>query len=178
MILIVSTCKDPLSEYEFVKPLERIVQKCCEEYTVVSYREIKEGVWDKIIITGTALKDFDYIKYIKNFLWLQESYIPVLGICAGSQIITKIFGGKLEDYLIIGRKKVEIMKENPLVPMEKIYSYFITSKVPRLNKRFEIIGKLNGIPVFFSVKYTRIYGVVFHPEVFNENLIINFVKRL
>ena len=178
MILIASTCKDPLSEYEFVKPIERIVQKCNEEYTVVSYREVKKGRWDKVIITGTALKDFDYIKYIKNFLWLRESFIPVLGICAGSQIIAKIFGGKLEDYLIIGRKKIEILKENPLLPMGETYGYFIVSKVPRLNKQFEVIGRLNEIPVLFSVKNTNIYGAVFHPEVFNENLIINFLKKL
>ena len=51
-ILLISTCKNKLSEYEFIRPFLKYKPR------IENYKEIKSLNWaDKIIITGTAIGD-------------------------------------------------------------------------------------------------------------------------
>jgi len=175
MLYIISTCKDELSKYEFVKPIEDIVNSLSLKYKVISYKKKIPGDADKVIITGTALKDFDYLNYLRNFEWIKEKDIPTLGICAGSQIIALIMGAKLKNKVIIGRKKIFVIKENPLINIGEHYSYFLISKVPIVPDK-NIVAVYEDIPAIFY--YGNKYGVTFHPEVFNENIIVNFIKKV
>ncbi len=80
MILIIKVNEFELHDDEFVKPITDLL----EDYKVVDYRDVNlEGV-DKIIITGTALKDNKYLE--RDFSFLKDFKGKVLGICAGMQI--------------------------------------------------------------------------------------------
>jgi len=143
MILVISVCKEKLSELEFVAPVAALVT----DPVVKHYKEITEEDLtkaDKVIICGTALKDFDYLENLNKFGWIKAFKKPVLGICAGFQIIAVSLGKELVDELSIGQK-------------EK--SYYLHSKT--------IKGKE-------TIKENNLTGYIFHPEVLNEELIKGF----
>ena len=172
MIGIISTNKYKLSEYEFVKPIERILKKLSIDYQVLHYKNLHTvNVEDyrAFIIAGTALKDFDYLNYLESFRTIIDK--PVFGICAGAQIISLLNNGKLKDYLIIGRKSISFKNT-------QTYAYFLTSKIPVLDsKNIVVFAKYKDIPVFFKIKDKELYASIFHPEVYNQDLIENFAKR-
>ena len=169
MILIVNVCRDKLSEMEFVRPLAMLI----EDHVIVHYSKVKladRTAAEKIIIAGTALKDFDYLD--GKFSWLKKTRRPVLGICAGAQVIAKEFGLKLEDFALIGPQKVEVVKENRLA--EGVFNaYFLNTKIVA---GCEPLAMSNGKPCLFRIAEKEIYGCLFHPEVLNESVILNFIQ--
>jgi len=170
MILIISTCKEHLSEMEFVRPVALLV----EDHNVKHYSQIKKSdikSAEKIIITGTALKDFEYLK--GNFNWLKKCDKPVLGICAGMQVIAKEFDIKLEDQTVIGPQKVEITEKNKLAE-GTFNAYFLHTKTGTGN--FKTLAVSNGKPCMIKHSEKEIYGCIFHPEVMNEDIIRRFIK--
>lgn len=170
MILIINTCKEKLSELEFVRPIERIAKdfrtKNCKE---IIQQDIDKA--DKIIITGTALKDFDYLEH--DFSWLLKTEKPVLGICAGMQIIAKEFQIPLVTFVTIGPRQVETVAENKLAK-GTFNAYFLHTKTA--SEGFETLAMTNGKPCMIKHPQKEIYGCIFHPEVMNEDIIERFVR--
>lgn len=172
MILIISTCKEKLSELEFIEPLKRIIETCeLINYADITEKEICNA--DKIIISGTALKDFDYLG--GDFGWLKKFEKPVLGICAGMQIIGKVFGSELKDDVNIGVKKINIVKQNKLISEDSTAYFLHTKKV--VGEDFDVLAKSDELPVLIKHKSKEIYGCIFHPEVLNLEIIKNFVHK-
>ena len=94
MILIINICKEKLHFYEFVKPIEDILKKNKIKFFTRHYKKLKQGDLanaKKIIICGTSLKDNEFIKDFTYFLWIKEINQPILGICAGMQIVGIIY---------------------------------------------------------------------------------------
>lgn len=170
MILIISTCKEQLSENEFVRPIAMLI----EDHHIQHYSRLKPAdvkAADKIIIAGTALKDFDYLQ--GDFKWLQKCEKPVLGICAGMQIIAKEFGVPLQESVAIGPQKVEVVAKNKLAT--GIFSaYFLHTKTGTGD--FKALAESNGKPCMIQHNEKEIYGCIFHPEVMNEEIIRGFAK--
>lgn len=170
MILIINTCKEELSEMEFVRPIALLVKKhTIQHHKIVKKEDIKTA--DKIIITGTALKDFEYLE--GDFSWLKDCNKPILGICAGMQIIAKEFGIELEEYTTIGVQKVEVVEKNKLADGE-FNAYFLHTKTGTGN--FKTLAKSNGKPCMIKHPEKEIYGCIFHPEVMNEEIIKKFIN--
>ncbi len=169
MILIINVCRDKLSEMEFVRPLAMLA----EDHVIVHYSKVKladRKAAEKIIIAGTALKDVDYLD--GKFSWLKKTKRPVLGICAGAQIIAKEFGLILEDFALIGPQKVEVVGKNILA--EGIFNaYFLNTKIVN---GCHPLAVSNGKTCMFRIAEKEIYGCLFHPEVLNENIIQGFLK--
>jgi GMP synthase (glutamine-hydrolysing) len=181
MILIINVCFDELSEFEFVKPVESILKKSSIRFFTKHYLSlVKDDLnsAEKIIICGTALKDFDYLENIDRFDWLKDSKKPILGICAGIQIIARIFDNDLIEKIKIGRLKVNVIRENKLTSKDEFYSYFLNSKAIKIRKHFDILANSERLNCMFKHKNKEIYGCLFHPEVLNPEIIINFCNLL
>jgi GMP synthase-like glutamine amidotransferase len=177
MILIISTCKEKIHEYEFVKPIENILKSKSIPFITKHYKELKEKdikSADKIIITGTSLKDNEFLKNINSFSFIKSIDKPLLGICAGMQIIMLIHNGKLENKKEIGYYKENFTKEFLGLKGEQEV-YHLHNNYITLPKEFTSYTKGN-IPQAIKHKEKEIYGVLFHPEVRNTNLIEEFVK--
>jgi len=180
-ILLVNVCKERLHYYEFVKPIENILSKNCVSFFVKSYNEIKNENLKKashIIICGTSLKDFGYEKDLRKFEWIKGFEKPILGICAGMQIIGSVFSRKSKKKTEIGFYSEDFKKE--------FLGLTGKQEVWHLHNNYVDFGKLNDFEVFCkeggvfqAVKHKEkeIYGVLFHPEVRNKEMIKGFVKK-
>ncbi len=177
MILLISTCKEKLHELEFVKPIENILKENKIKFFTRHYLKLKKGDFanaKKIIICGTSLEDNKFLNYINSFRWIAESKKPVLGICAGMQIIGIIFGSKIKSKTEIGFYKENFKREFLSLKGEQEV-YHLHNNYITLPKEFESFT--NGkIPQAIKHKSKSIYGVLFHPEVRNKKLISTFIK--
>ncbi len=177
MILIISTNAEPLHELEFVRPIEKILSENEISFSIKHYSKLTEKDLqkaDKVVICGTSLKDNMFVKDIRKFSWIKNFNRPLLGICAGMQIISLTFGAKLENKPEIGFYKEDFTKEFlSLVGEHEVYH--LHNNYTTLPKDFISFTK-SEIPQAIKHKTKEIYGVLFHPEVRNRLLIEEFVK--
>lgn len=172
MILVINVNKYKLHDLEFINPITDLFKK----FKVVHYRDLKQKNIDsaeKIIIAGTSLKDDEYLKDIEIFSWIKNCKKPILGICAGMQILALINGAKLKKAKEIGQTEIKILKEDPLIKdIKKVYSLHQFSVT--LPKGFDLLAKSSkSIQV---IRRDNHYGLMFHPEVFNKELIKGFLN--
>ncbi len=169
MLLIISTCEHKLHEYEFVKPITDIFP----EGRVVHYKELVDEYKnaDALIITGTSLKDEEYLKRLNKFEWLRTYEKPVIGICAGAQIIAKQNWASITYGKEIGMIKI---KGKP--PFPEIFEGYALHKNAILESSdFEVLAKNERMQAFRKGKK---YGILFHPEVRNKEVLKNiFLKE-
>ncbi len=183
MILLISTCKEKLHELEFVKPIEQILEKSKRKFKTIHYSEISpKGISssDKIIICGTSLQDNEFMNHLDKFKFIKITNKPVLGICAGMQIVGLIFGGKIQKNKIIGLDFENFTHEfsnkffREAETLQQVYNLHNNSVT--LPKNFiKLNTQLTQISAF-KHKSKNIYGVLFHPEVRNKELIKNFIN--
>jgi len=177
MILIINLCREKLHYFEFVKPVEEIVKNLGGGYFSKNYAEVTNTDLEKaekIIICGTSLQDNDYSEHLDKFSFIKTYKKPILGICAGMQIIAKIFNGKIKNGQEIGFKKIKFEKEFFGLAGEKEVDCLHNFAVDNL-KEFENYAK-NEFVQAVKHKNREIYGVLFHPEARQKDLIRNFVK--
>ena len=180
MILIVNVCSDGLSYFEFVKPVEDIVRKAelnsvTKRYLSLNRLDISQA--ERVIICGTAMKDFGYLDKMEKFRWITEIDKRVLGLCAGMQILGKLYDCRLLEKTKIGKYRVKIVRKNSLTSKNEFYSYFLNSKAVEPNENFEALGHSGNLTCMFEHKNKRFYGCLFHPEVLNPEIITNFISQ-
>ena len=192
MILIIASCKEKFHYYEFVKPIERLLIDLKLDYTIKPIDKISDKDFhnfEKIIITGTSLKDNFYINHPEKFAEMPNCDAPILGICAGMQMIGISYWLKQEnnrkaDLRHVLRSKTEIGFSKEFFSKEflglrgnnevyHLHNNFID--FTRLED-FDIISKNEGIAQAVKHKSKQVYGVLFHPEVRQKELILNFLK--
>lgn len=177
MILIISTNSESLHNSEFVKPIEKILSENKIQFKTIHYSKLKStdlASANKIIISGTSLQDNKFLKDIKKFEFIKTIDKPILGICAGMQIISLIFGAKIKSKTEIGFYKEDFTKEF-LSLMGEHEVYRLHNNYTTLPKNFNTFtdGKT---PQAIKHKTKEIYGVLFHPEVRNRKLIEKFAS--
>jgi GMP synthase-like glutamine amidotransferase len=180
MILIVDMNykKDSLSFYEFVLPIVSIAEEL-DECIVKHYSEVgREDLskFDSVILSGTALKDHATLSQPEKFEWIRDCGNPVLGICAGMQTIGLVFGLHLKKCLGIGMAQIRPLKANPMFSSTfkayTLHNYSVTS-----SPEFDVLAESENCVQAIKHKRTETYGVLFHPEVRNRDIIQRFVLR-
>ncbi|MDD5495595.1 MAG: glutamine-hydrolyzing GMP synthase [Candidatus Omnitrophica bacterium] len=114
--------------------------------------------------------------------------IPVLGICYGMQLMTKLLGGKVERtrFREYGRAALTVTNRRMLfkhIPKKSVSWMSHGDKVKRMPQGFTrlALSKNTSIAAFADFR-RRLYGVQFHPEVVHtehgKTIIKNFVKDI
>jgi GMP synthase-like glutamine amidotransferase len=179
MILIVdmNSTENPFGLHEFVLPILAIAEKL-EKCTIKHYLEVNEkslNGYDKIILSGSALKDTVTFDQTARFKWLKDCGKPVLGICAGMQTIGLVFGGRVEQCREIGMTEIVTLKANPLFSSSfKVYALHNYALVPSVE--FEVLAESANCVHAIKHKQKDVYGVLFHPEVRNKEVVKRFIQ--
>lgn len=178
MILIVNICKEKLHELEFVKPIEDVLRKNKILFKTKHYNEINESEikrFDKIIISGTSLKDDQFLENLNKFQWIKLYNKPILGICGGMHILVLNFRGILKRKKEIGIIDVEFKEK--FLGMERNKHVYNLHRFYVQSNEFKILAESDSqIPQAVKHKTKPLYGTLFHPEVRNKKLIREFLK--
>ena len=178
MILIVDMNfkKDSLGFYEFVLPIVAVV-KSHEDYIVRHFSEISQEETDnsgRIILSGTALKDDESLKHVEDFDWIKKCGTPILGICAGMHTIGLVFNSRLRECLEIGMKEIRTIKENPLFS-STFKAYELHNYSIHTSREFDVLARAEKCVQAVKLRGRDVYGVLFHPEVRNQEIIERFI---
>ena len=179
MILILDcTGQDlPLLKAEFVQPVASIIEAAGYETRVLPLgNQILPDNTRAVILTGTALRDNQFLK-----VGLPGPLVrwtgPVLGICAGMQLIAVTFGGSLFPYEKIGMTEITVMRDDPVFSgKDRFNAWELHQSGVEIDGEFEVLARsASGVQ---SIKHQNKpwYGVLFHPEVRNEWVLTNFLK--
>ena len=162
---------------EFVTPIIRIVSSL-DECEAKHYSELRQrdlAKYDKIILSGTPLRDNAFREQTKSFMWLKKYNKPVLGICAGMQIIGLVFGCSLMGCKEIGMTRIITRKENKLFSGEFEAYELHTSSIKPCSE-FDVLAESNKCIQAVKHKEKEVYGIMFSPEVRNNDVVKNFVQ--
>ena len=169
------TSEFELSRFEFVNPVVDILkeQECLvSHYSQLEKSDVEKA--DRIIICGTALKDNKFIEDIDMFDWIRDFEKPILGICAGFEIIALIFGSKLEKGKELGVIDVDFESNKLFESLRLQRVYALHQNTVDMPKNFLTIAKSSEYLQGIKHKNKKIYGLGFHPEVLNQEIIRNF----
>lgn len=179
MILIVdmSYKRDSLGYNEFVLPIVSILEpleRCVVKHFLnVDHSDLESC--SKIILSGTTLKDFEAQKHLDNFQWIKTSKKPILGVCAGMQVTSLVYSVPLMPCLQVGMTEITTQKVNPLFS-GTFQAYALHTYTINSSETFEVLAKSSKCVQAVKHKQKSIYGVLFHPEVRNQNILQNFIK--
>ncbi len=178
MILVVDMNgkKDSLACNEFVLPIVSVaeeLEKCkVRHYLEVSREDLNQS--DKIVLSGTPLKDNVTLMQPEKFNWLKTLNKPVLGVCAGMQTLGVVFGLELTRCLQIGMTEVCTVRENKLFS-GTVKAYTLHKFSVQASEKFEVLAESAKCVQAIKHKQKPIYGVLFHPEVRNPEILRHFV---
>jgi GMP synthase (glutamine-hydrolysing) len=149
-----------------------------DNYEIKHFSEITHANIDacsKVVLSGTALKDHTTLKQIDRFNWVRTFGKPILGICAGMQTISRVFGVSLTACLQIGMAEISTLKENPLFQGD-FKAYVLTNFSVKQSQTFEVLAESTKCIQAIKHKQKNIYGLLFHPEVRNQEILRNFIQ--
>ena len=181
MILLINICKEGMHYYEFVKPIEDILSGISAPFVTKYYSKLTKKDLDsshRIIIAGTSLMDMSYSNHISKFRFLKDYDKPILAICGGMQLLCLIHGCKLIKEEEIGLKAVNFNAEFlGVTGSREVYTLhnMAIKDDAILKKIFHIYSKTECVQAV-KHKTHKHYGVLFHPEVRNKDIIVQFLK--
>jgi ABC transporter with metal-binding/Fe-S-binding domain ATP-binding protein len=183
-VVIINLNTHPLHDYEFIKPIADIVKNVGKTSRIIHYTEANIEMLkhaDRIILAGTSLKNMEYVNYADKLAFLKELNTPILGICAGMQLISLIYGASLEYGQEIGLRDGEFYKFLGLIGTNTIYTLHNNIVVSNESflKEFDVLGHttIGGEEVVQAIKHKHkpIYATLFHPEARNKDVIETFL---
>ncbi len=145
-----------------------------ERTTIISWNEFRSDIvvdFDGVILSGSSyhsvLNRSDV--YAEQHKLILESKRPILGICAGFQLIAKVYGAQLQRQRekIRGVKQLCVLRKDPLLSHlidGNVYEahHWIVKEIPDVF--ITLATSDTGIEVI-KHKDKLLYGVQFHPEV-------------
>jgi len=176
---------------QFTQLIARRVRELGVFSEIVSHKKIKLKYIDQtikgIILSGGPLNVYQINKYSFDKKILQLN-IPVLGICFGHQILSKLNGGEVKQSKHREFGLANIYKKNNSLLTANFFKKSNTKKVwmshadqvSKIPKNFKVVASsTNSKFAIVEDKIKKFYGVQFHPEVTHtkngKKLISNFV---
>ena len=176
---------------QFTQLIARRIRELGVFSEIISHKKIKLKDIDKttkgIILSGGPLNVYQLNKYSfdKKIIDLN---IPILGICFGHQILSKLNGGRVKQSKHREFGLANIFKKNDSLLTKNFFNKNNSKKVwmshadqvSKLPKHFKVIAaSINSKFAIVENKIKRFYGVQFHPEVTHtengKKIISNFV---
>ena len=176
---------------QFTQLIARRIRELGVYSEIVSHKKIKNhDINDSIkgiILSGGPLNVYEKSKYSFDKKIIQNN-LPVLGICFGHQILSKLNGGKVKQsrhrefgVANIFRKRNSLLTKN-FFNNKQINKVWMShaDQVSKIPKNFTVIGSSqNSKFAIIENKSKKFYGVQFHPEVTHtengKKLISNFI---
>ncbi|QQR92436.1 MAG: gamma-glutamyl-gamma-aminobutyrate hydrolase family protein [Candidatus Iainarchaeum archaeon] len=182
-VLIVNSCQneDLLTKREFVWPIQRALHTPSKTIHISKLKKADVLAANAIIFSGCQLKDNGFVKRVPKLKWLKDCSTPMLGICAGHQLLGMLYGGKIShaEKPMIGWTKLKKKAAHPLTAhLNKVFSaYELHGNLISVPKGFKTLVSSAHNPNEMMVHAKKkIVGVEFHPEVRNERIIQKFVE--
>ena len=176
---------------QFTQLIARRIRELGVFSEIISHKKIKTKDINKsikgIILSGGPLNVYEINKYSfdKNII---QNEIPVLGICFGHQILSKINGGRVKKSKHREFGLANIYKKNDSLLIKNFFKNKKFAKVwmshadqvSKLPKNFRVVASSqNSKYAIVENKYKKFYGVQFHPEVTHTEkgkiIISNFI---
>ena len=176
---------------QFTQLIARRIRELGVFSKIVSHKKIKIKDVNQsikgIILSGGPLNVYQINKYSFDKKILEQN-IPVLGICFGHQILSKIYGGRVKQSKSREFGLANVYKKNNSL----ITSNFFINKKPKkvwmshadqvskLPKNFKVVASSTSSRfAIVENKSKKFFGVQFHPEVTHtqdgKKLISNFI---
>ncbi len=176
---------------QFTQLIARRIRELGVYSEIISHKKVKNKNIDNsikgIILSGGPLNVYQINKYSFDKRII-ENQIPVLGICFGHQILSKLNGGRVKQskYREFGlaniRKKRESILTKNFFNKKNINKVWMShaDQVSKLPENFNVIASSqNSKFAIIENKKKNFYGVQFHPEVTHtengKKLINNFI---
>ena len=176
---------------QFTQLIARRIRELGVFSEIISHKKIKNKNINTsikgIILSGGPLNVYQINKYSFDKKII-ENQIPILGICFGHQILSKLNGGKVKQSKYREFGLANIYKKRESILIKNFFDNRNTNKVwmshadqvSKLPKNFNVIASShNSKFAIIENKKKNFYGVQFHPEVTHtENgkiLIKNFI---
>ncbi|MDA9758668.1 glutamine-hydrolyzing GMP synthase [Candidatus Pelagibacter sp.] len=176
---------------QFTQLIARRIRESGVYSEIISHKKVKNKNIDNsikgIILSGGPLNVYQINKYSFDKRII-ENQIPVLGICFGHQILSKLNGGRVKQskYREFGLANIREKRESILTKnffnkknINKVWMSH-ADQVSKLPKNFNVIASSqNSKFAIIENKKKNFYGVQFHPEVTHtengKKLINNFI---
>ncbi len=176
---------------QFTQLIARRVRELGIFSEIISHKKINSKNINQtikgIILSGGPLNVYQINKYSFDKKIIQKG-VPVLGICFGHQIISKLNGGKVKQskhrefgLANITKKNNSLLTKNFFKKKKSIKVWMShADQVSKLPKNFKVIASSqNSKFAVVENKFKNYYGVQFHPEVTHtengKKLISNFI---
>ena len=176
---------------QFTQLIARRIRELGVFSEIVSHKKIRNKDIDNftkgIILSGGPLNVYEINKYSFDKKII-ENKVPVLGICFGHQILSKLNKGKIKQskhrefgLVNVYKKKDSLLTKNFFNNKKKNKVWMShADQVSKLPKNFSVIASSqNSKFAIVENIYKKFYGVQFHPEVTHtkngKKLIRNFI---
>ena len=176
---------------QFTQLIARRIRELGVFSEIISHKKIKikdvDGSIRGIILSGGPL-NVDQINKYSFDKKIINSNIPILGICFGHQMLSKLNGGKVKQSkhrefgLANIYKKNESLLTKNFFNKQKFKKVWMShaDQVSKLPKNFKVVASsTNSKFAIVENKLKKFYGIQFHPEVTHtengKKLISNFI---
>jgi GMP synthase (glutamine-hydrolysing) len=184
MILLIDLCHRPdsLGFDEYVMPLMRIVERSGSEASFVHFNSVSRSVVSRAkaaILCGTPLADNMFLSQPGAFSWIKSTQIPILGVCAGMEMICTVFGGALGSCTEIGMTDISVTVSDPLFQESLSFpAYELHTLACSDPGQMRVLAVSDRCIQVVRHPGRLVYGVMFHPEVRNEWVVERFVSLI
>ena len=174
---------------QFTQLIARRIREMGVFSEIISHKKVNNNNIDSsiqgIILSGGPLSVYEIKKYSFDKKII-ENKIPVLGICFGHQILSKLNGGRVKQskHREFGLASIYKKRESLLIKdffnIKKIHKVWMShaDQVSKLPKNFKVVASSqNSKFAIVENKNKRFYGVQFHPEVTQKENVKKLLKN-